>query len=266
MNIFVKIAITSLLGVLMFATISGASAPQKSLDIADAKVASLLATIRSKNYDATQEETNEELIAFLTEVCEEPASFAFPFKAASKEGLSLVSSPDNKMRIYSWDGGGGTLRFFTSLAQYKVSGDRKIKLLILHPKHHPMRCEKDIDAGWNYDKIRIVKTAHGGPIYLASGYGQYSTFGRGLSVEAYYIRDDSLSSAPVFKKGETLASNISASLIGGFGSIEFSENLRTIEIPESDKDCMRTGRVLSYKFDGEIFKFDGARFEASTDN
>ena len=191
----------------------------------------------------------------------QPRTLNFNFSRLKLEGLSIKSSQDGNVRIYTWDSRtGGTMRFFRNVFQYKYA-------------------EKVLSKTFE-DYSRTVDT-HDGSYY---GIDQVSD---GRSV--YYVtRSVSVGSSAVFYYSVKVFSIVNGSLIenakiiktksglvGEVGyevdlvtmrkrldyypkfqdlSIKFDAKSKTFSFPLITEDGFLAEKMIRYRFDGKVFR------------
>ncbi|GAA4331149.1 hypothetical protein [Flaviaesturariibacter amylovorans] len=115
--------------------------------------------------DATA--TGKAFRALLRQVAASGWSLDYPFsELRSEPGVQVVTSPDGRLRLYSWDDEtGGTMRYFCNLFQYR---DHRGKVIVREA------LENEPKAGYLYSALFQLK---GGaePLYLARRHGTYSS-------------------------------------------------------------------------------------------
>ena len=112
-------------------------------------------------------------------------------------GLNIITSDDNKLRIYCWDTWTGTTQHhFNALAQFTDNGKAtRIKVLndIMGGDDNGER------AGSFYADILTLHTMLGKPVYLVLDHKVYGGRGGTHAVHAYTIDKGSLIPIPIFK-------------------------------------------------------------------
>ena len=78
-------------------------------------------------FDAKNNERDEkykERFDSLLQVClNDSNSFTYPFHDLKRSGkFNIMQSPDKKLRVYSYEDFGGTMKFYKSYIQYKRNG------------------------------------------------------------------------------------------------------------------------------------------------
>jgi hypothetical protein len=171
----------------------------------------------------------------------------------SFENLTVTTSADGQLRIYTWDNeSGGTMRFFSNVVQYKASG--KVQTLML-----PSQGEGD--AGYYCSKI-FTAVLKGKTYYLADCLSIGSSRDMGEAIKVFTIENNRLNTdAKIIKTQTGLHSQLFYSYDAFFladgeskPSLRFDAKSNTIDIPLVDSKEKVTHRVISYKFTGQYFE------------
>jgi len=226
----------------------------------DSKIAGMVKAILENH--STDNRTNQEMIDYMDKACKNPELLTAKLRKASEVGLGIADSPDKKIRVFSWDcGGGGTMHFIHSIAQYEVPGSKQTSVIKLHPKDPP-KDHDDPDPGWFFSSIDPIQTVDGKTVYLIMGDGTFDRFSFGITVEAYSIEGGKLVKTPFFKTTKSLLDSISCEFKGEHVSataIQLADNKTTLKIPLLKADYTPTGKYLVYKFDGHKFVYIPAK-------
>ncbi|MES2063189.1 MAG: hypothetical protein V4456_14780 [Bacteroidota bacterium] len=177
-----------------------------------------------------------------------------PFTSLKKERLDIFTSADGLFRIYSWDtGGGGTMREFANVIQYKT-GDKTNAVLLTGTN--------DIYIPF-YRNLYTFKT--GNKTYYLGIYGAiYSSRYAGTGIKIFAIENDKLNqNVKLIKTQSGINSKIFYDY--DFGSIAyvpygkrpnitFDATTKTISIPLVAADGKVTSKFITYKFTGQYFE------------
>lgn len=133
-------------------------------------------------------------------VLSDTATFSYPFtRSIEKEYVTIATSADKCLRIYSWNTGeGGTMICWGNLIQYRSGTEIKAVHQSLDMQLHPDGEHDEMDYGSYIDTIYTYPCTDGSKLYVADDYfrisGNYST----NSLVAMRIKDGNLVSAPCF--------------------------------------------------------------------
>nr|WP_067056035.1 hypothetical protein [Mucilaginibacter sp. L294] len=177
-----------------------------------------------------------------------------PFTSLKKERLDMFTSTDGLFRIYSWDtGGGGTMREFANVIQYRT-GDKTNAVLLTGTN--------DIYIPF-YSNLYTFKT--GNKTYYLGIYGAiYSSRYAGTGIKIFAIENDKLNqNVKLIKTQSGINSKIFYDY--DFGSIAyvpygkrptitFDATTKTIKIPLVDAKGNMTRKLITYKFTGKYFE------------
>jgi len=208
------------------------------------------------------DKTNADLSNYLKKICSQnPATIRATFSNAQKMRLTIVSSNDNKLRLYSWDSRmGGTMRYYEDLAQYQSNNG----LMVCDMKDTTM----EGDYGGDYRSVVTIHTKEGKTVYMVQDYSIVSTKDRAESITAYTIEGESLKKISIFR-----TKNQSLNTIGyGYDVFTSSDKFPKSDIPtihfSKDKQKLYipivsgpynedvTNKNLVYVFDGNNYVFD----------
>lgn len=176
------------------------------------------------------------------------------FTSLKKERLDIFTSADGLFRIYSWDtGGGGTMREFANVIQYKI-GDKTNAVLLTGTNDNYIPF---------YSNLYTFKT--GNKTYYLGIYGAiYSSRYAGTGIEIFAIENDKLNpNVKLIKTKSGMTSKIFYEY--DFGSIAyipyekrpnitFDATTKTIKIPLVDVKGKVTSEFITYKFTGQYFE------------
>lgn len=214
------------------------------------------------NYDSLIK-ANKSLLDYLNETLPiNKATLKYSFEKLRATRMNILSSDDNKFRVYSWYLFGSMgVRSFNVLAQYEVSNGSKVKIINDDSKAD----EFDVCSGGSYSQLYTIHTKKAGNVYLTISAAKYAMGLYGESMDAYAIDKDRLNDT--FKLFKTVNKALSSiSCVYDFAldankkirqaSIKVSSDKRTIYVPLINKNDEITVKFLIYKFDGNYFVFD----------
>lgn len=169
--------------------------------------------------------------------------FTLDQKFKSIADLSIKTSPDKNLRIYSWDDGtGGTLRNYKAVIQFRNSG--KVHSLVEH-------------EGAFYTGIYCLSNK-GKTYYLAEYFVQAMSSYFGQGIEAWTVENDRLNrNVKFFKTTQGMESQINYAYWYNdkmSGDLKYDEKTNVISIPAATKDDKLTGKRILYKFTGQYFE------------
>lgn len=207
------------------------------------------------NYDALSS-VNDKLDAYLARTDLRAALLQTNLPHAQAAGLTVLTSGDKKLRIFSWDTQtGGTMQRFGSLALFDAGGQLKSSDLGATKKD-------ETEPGSTYQQLDQVTTQDLKTVYLLRDLCIGSTIVRGRSVQAYAIENGRLKKIPIFhtktKKLDTISLDIEGDpAVYPNEKIKITENAHKVSIPLTNKENKPTGKYLVYIFDGHNFVFSG---------
>lgn len=183
-----------------------------------------------------------------------PATIAQSFASLKKERLDIFTSSDGLFRIYSWDmGGGGTMREFENLMQYKTGNTTKSELFVSSQ-------ETGVPFYSNLYTFKAVNKTY----YLGiTGIIESSRYA-GTGIKIFAIENGKLNTnVKLLKTGSGLKNEISYEY--DFGSIAhipygkrptitFDAVTQTIRMPLVDTKGNITAKIITYKFNGQYFE------------
>ncbi len=187
-----------------------------------------------------------------------PGTLEYTFKAIA-EILTISTSDDNNLRIYSWDDGtGGTMRFYNQIIQFKSGG--KVHTFI------PKRL-KEGDPGEYCSKIYHIN-ANSKNFYFPINNSKGSSKDLAQSISCYTIENNKLSDTTrIFKTRTKFLKRIE---VGYDFFTSYNHKGDPIEFQKKDnkniylkiaivnKKFALTPNNLVYKFNGKNFDFIGS--------
>lgn len=247
-------------------TDNGAAGQKPNVDVGAftkqiASYTSEIQRFRAEGLFDSLEVVNTALLTYLKEKSEAaPGLMDIDLKAMDTAGIVVLTSEDNKFRIYCWDTEtGGTMRFLNSLIQYRTEVGAKVVVL------------NDIatteEPGAFYREIYTVHATNGNTYYLVTSRGIYSSRDIVEGIQAYTIEKDKLNdSIKLFRTAKQQLNDISyacdffSNIDSNTGSqrnlIRLSDDKQTLFIPIVNAKDEVTDRSLIYKFDGNQFVYD----------
>lgn len=175
-----------------------------------------------------------------------PASLRYPFTRLQNQGVTIATSPDGCLRIYSWDGQtGGTAHNANNIYQYRVNGKVYSTLTIV-----------DGGPGDSYSAIYLFKTGEK-TYYLAVSESIVATLQGHATLEILQLEGNHLRRyVPLIRT----ASGMTGTL--GFdyamdserdADFHFNPAIGKISFPVVLEGGHVTKRRISYTFNGEYF-------------
>jgi len=178
----------------------------------------------------------------------------YPFNSLKKQYLDICSSADGLFRIYSWDtGGGGTMREFENVMQYKTGNIAKSELLVN---------SQDLGVPF-YSNLYTFKTGDKTYYLGVFGFIESSRYA-GAGIKVFAIENNKLNmNVKLLKTRSGLKNEISYEY--DFGSIAytpiekrpaitFDTATQTIRIPIVTQKGNVTKKTITYKFTGQYFE------------
>lgn len=176
--------------------------------------------------------------------------------------MTVVSSDDKKLSIYSWDTHlGGELHFFNAVALYQAAGSVRADTIVYG---HPGRWGQD--RGGVYETIMTASGDGGKKIYLAIYKTEVSEKEQRKTIAAYAIEGAELKRVNVF-----LVKDVPVNSIGyqydymanyDFNKMQELQNVylgksgKKLYVPVSGANNQLTGEWQVYNFDGGKFVYE----------
>ena len=183
-------------------------------------------------------------------------TFHYPFELLQKENaLNLITSPDKKLRVYSWDNHlGGTMRFFNQIFQFQSNNQIATEIHL---------AEQDPQAF--FSKIYEAKNDKETFYLVISNSILWSSY-HVQHINAYKIADNKLQDVSIFKTKKELLSSISVEF--DFVSvverserpvelIKFEGNILKIALVDNNQNV--TNKNLIYEWNGNLFTYIGVK-------
>ena len=188
---------------------------------------------------------------------ENPETLNYSFKKLLAEtNIYISSSSDGKLRIYSWDNNtGGTMRYFDQIIQLNDNGKINSKLKIASE-----------DAQSYVSKIYSLKNKKKQTIYFTINNAIYSNSAVSQNINAYTISANNLVQAKAFKTKKKSLFSIDCPY-DFFSVVDRPERPvdlikiknNNLYIPLINEKDVVTSKNLIYKWDGNIFKYQGIK-------
>ena len=184
-----------------------------------------------------------------------PASLTSAFKALQAEGVTIASSGDGLLRIYSWDTQtGGTMHFFANVYQYKAGSTVYSTVL---------PASEEGDPGVWYSKIYRLPYQEK-PIYLAIEHAIFSSKDCYEGIKAFRITNRSLNDTVKIIRTKSGIKNVLGFAYNFFSVMDRKERpveliayngaQKAIRIPVVSEDGTVTAKPLVYQFTGQYFE------------
>lgn len=236
---------------------------------------------------------NSDLISF---VIHEPRSISYPFTKLQKDSLvSIVTSADGNLRLYSWDTGmGASVTYWDNICQYRCDGkvyayDGNIQNV---GKYYEENNQNTDDRGCSVLNISTLKSKNGTPVYLVLSETRMSDIMGYCELDAVKIEEGELRQAPIFVNGQGTSNSLTTDMIARVPAFRtkdgenwnhlfcFDAKNAHLYVPEYGDSVPETFYV--YQFDGSMFlylthgggpwlhpsvrSFQEKRYEMVTDN
>ena len=181
-----------------------------------------------------------------------PETFDYPFDSTSKY-IKITKSPDNKLRIYSWNEmSGGTWHDIAVFAQFKTDND-KIRLRQLDSDNEDMTGEFT-DAGiYEIHTITIDNQIH----YLTLGAGTHGSGHHHSIVQIFKIQGENLVKCEdcfEFQKDLVVEVPRAQNIDLQFNSDKLEITHNEFRLVDSTGFSMSTGEISTWKLKDGIFK------------
>jgi len=252
--------------IIFFALLLPALAGGQSIYDIDMKLSALLQKVNYWDefdyHDPTSttkdslDKANEDLYQYLLRTCSKvPATLTADLPKAMRNRMTIVSSLDEKVKLYSWDSRmGGSNHYYENIAQYQTpEGVRAVD----------MRDSITQDRGSNFEGIATVYSWSGKTVYLVRDYRILSARSRQERLRAFILADGRLKQLPLFKIRNERTHEISITYdqiktgrrfpLKYMPEIHLSLDRQRLYVPTVADDDEMTGRYYVYEFDGEQF-------------
>lgn len=175
-----------------------------------------------------------------------PASLLYPFTRLQNQGVTIATSSDSGLRIFSWDGQtGGTAHNANNVFQYRING-----------KVYSMLTIVDGGPGFSYSAIYLLKTC-GKTYYLAVSEAIVETLRCHATLEILQPEEQGLrNDIPLIQTASGLTGTLGFDYIlddVNNANFNFNPATGTITFPVVLEDGHVTDRKLTYTFNGKYF-------------
>jgi hypothetical protein len=207
-------------------------------------------------YDSLEHANQVFATKLLAYTSRQPSSITDTFTALRDKGLRIATSDDGLFRIYSWDDqGGGTMRYFKTIFQYKNDGKLYSKIIRVETSQEEL-------GDW-YSDIYTLKNA-GKTYYLAVKHSIYSSKDCYQGIKIFSIVNGTLQHDVKLIKTKTGIRNELGFNFDFFSVVDRTErpvklinyntNEKAISIPIVWENGKVTSKLIIYKFTGEYFE------------
>lgn len=174
------------------------------------------------------------------------ASLHYPFTSLQTQGVTIVTSSDKCLRIYSWDGQtGGTAHNANNVYQYEINGKVYSTLTMV-----------DGGPGDSYSAIYLFKTGDK-TFYLAVSEAIVATLQFHATLEILQLEGQSLrSNVPLIRTASGMTGTLGFDYTLGNdrdAAFHFNPATGTITFPVVVDDGHVTKRNITYTFNGKYF-------------
>ena len=192
---------------------------------------------------------NQQLESDVVRLIERNAdSYAYRFPKLSKNlGLSIHYAPNQLLKTYTFDvGGGGTMGTYSSYAQFKNAPKKKLQA---------------IEAGF----IRSVDqiTMSGQPVYLIQSYYKGDSCVGAYQIQAYKKQKNQLNPVQIFQTKNKKLDKIKVDYNCQYDTerkgdyIRTSKDMKFIDIKLLDQNAKPTGKYLRYQKNNNNYQYIG---------
>ena len=207
-------------------------------------------------YDSLEHANQVFTARLLSYTSRQPSSITDTFTALRDKGLHMATSDDGLFRIYSWDDqGGGTMRYFKTIFQYKSNGKLYSKVIRDETSQEEL-------GDW-YSDIYTFKNA-GKTYYFAVKHGIYSSKDCYQGIKIFGIENGTLQHDVKLIKTKTGIRNELGFDFDFFSVvdrterpvklIDYNPTEKTISIPVVWEGGKVTSKRIVYKFTGQYFE------------
>lgn len=218
----------------------------------------ILKTFENDRTDSLIVINSKKLTDSITDLIKNNANtFNHSFELLQKENaINLISSADNKLRVYSWNNHlGGTMRFFNQIFQFKSNEQITADVHL---------AEKDPQS--YFFKIYTVLNKKNENIYLVISNSILSSKYSVQHINAYKIDTGKLHKIPVFKTKTNTVDQISVEY-DFFSVVNRPE--RPVELITLENNILKialvddkqnvTSKNLIYEWNGDVFIYKGVK-------
>ena len=212
-------------------------------------------------YDSLKKDNKDLLNYMVRKLTKAPATLLYDFPKLKKSRIDILTSDDNKFRIYCWAiGYNSTAQSFDALLQYKSDSGTKIKILNDDSKG----VEGDVYTGAYYKALFTKATKTRGNIYLVISNEVASGAMGVIILKAYSVENGKLcDTVRLFKTTKKTLNSFSfyydlsnPATKDTIASTSLSEDKMRLKIPVVVENGLITDKYIVYKFDGDYFVFD----------
>jgi hypothetical protein len=140
-------------------------------------------------YDSLKKDNKDLLNYMVRKLAKAPATLLYDFPKLKKSRIDILTSDDNKFRIYCWAiGYNSTAQSFDALLQYQSDSGTKIKILNDDSKG----VEGDVYTGAYYKALFTIATKTRGNIYLVISNEVASGAMGAIILKAYSVENGKL--------------------------------------------------------------------------
>lgn len=203
--------------------------------------------------DSLQQANDDFQAALLRYMAHNPTTLTCAFPALEKEGLTIATSSDKRLRIYSWDTyTGGTMHFFENVAQYRANGTVSAT---------PLPNEGEGDPGYWYSDLYAVRGADT-VFYIGLRHGIFSTRDAYEGVKVFALHDNRLDAGARRIRTRSGLQN-TLDLPFDFMSvvdrpqrqlIRYDTATQTLRLPVVYENGTVTKKEIRYRFTGRYFE------------
>ncbi len=183
----------------------------------------------------------------------QPLTLEATYKKAEKAGLNYVTSPNKKVRFYSWNTlMGDDVQLYTDLVQYREGNNIYVSKLI--------DAQSKGDPGGTYKEIQERNLANHKTVYVVSFFQMGSQWNKGGGAIAYEISGNKIAETQFFITRNHQVSRIEYGY-DMFSSnnepqfVTFSKDGKAMYVPLISGN-KTGGEHLTYLFDGNNYVFN----------
>ena len=183
-------------------------------------------------------------------------TLTYPFKTLRDSGISILTSKDGKLRIYSWNTfTGGTMQFYRNVFQFKGSKSIHSKTILNYSQDEDPDCFyhslSELRVGQNSYYITLSLAVGSSAIYYHTA-KIFSIKGENLDDKAKLIKTKSGMKNEVGYEIDLHYTDISEDLMKMYP--EYDTHKQIIILPLVDENGRITEKKINYKFNGSLFQ------------
>lgn len=266
-----------LFAILLLATLAGNTTQAQALTEAEKKIQEYLEGINYWRFKYSAEDTsfagpvnkddslmavNNRLFDYLIAAgAKQPLLLRKQPALPENSDMTVVTSDDKKLSIYSWDTHmGSPMHFYNAVALYQAGAIRTAAI------NRMQQGQTAQDHGGEYENMITLNGTGGKKYYLAISKIKVSEKEHSKTITAYSIEGTELKRADIFMNNNTPASSISYQYdyIGNYDfkkmqetqNIYLGKNGRKLYVPATDNNNQLTGAWQVYNFDGSKFEYE----------